>query len=86
MGESSEKYICTEDELFTLGYEHSWEIDDDQCVSKIIKIKSGDVVESNNEGYLKKGQLFICHKDSFFGHKYFQKILQNKKGLSREDT
>lgn len=47
MGEGSEKYICTEDELFILGY----------------------------EPYLKKDELFICHKDSIFGRKYFRKIL-----------
>lgn len=75
MAEGTEKFICTKDELYTLGYKHSWEIDDNQCVSEIIKIKSGDVVESNKKGYLKKSGLFICHKDSIFSRKYFQKIL-----------
>lgn len=75
MVECIEKYICSTDKLYTLGYKHSWEIDDDQCVPEIIKIKSGDVVESNKQGYLKKNGLFICHKDSIFSRKYFQKIL-----------
>lgn len=75
MAEHSEKYVCIKDDLYTLGYKHSWEIDDDQCVSEIIKIKSGDVVESNKKGYLKKDGLFICHKESVFSRKHFQKIL-----------
>jgi hypothetical protein len=73
MAECSEKYICTKDKLYILGYKHSWEIDDDQCVSVIMRIKSGDVVEPNKKGYLKIDGLFICHKDSIFSRKYFQK-------------
>jgi hypothetical protein len=75
MKESTEKYLYTKDELCVLGYKHNWEIDDDQCVSEFVEIKSGDVVESNKKGYLKKDGLFICHRDSVFGQKYFRKIL-----------
>ena len=63
------KYICK-----TKGFSIKGYTKENPEKNKKITIKNGDIVETDNEGYMWKDNICFCHSDSILGHYHFEKL------------
>lgn len=63
------KYICKTEGFSIKGYTK----ENPERIKKIT-IKNGDIVETDNDGYMWKDNICLCHSDSIFGHYHFKKL------------
>lgn len=75
MGNESTHFVCKSNGFSTRGFNTH----NNDSSEKII-IHSGDVVEADEQGYLWRNGICLCHKDSIVGHYHFKKIKKLKKG------
>lgn len=69
MGYNQEMYICKTGGFSIKGFPKG-----NTDINRMVRVKSGDVVSSDSNGYLWKDGICVCHKDSILGKYHFLKI------------